>query len=500
MDYTKTELLTEENIKAGITKNQGIGFTIPYSNQEIEHLLTKVVGVVFEYLNRPKLGSALVYVLKELVMNASKANTKRVYFANYGLDINNPEDYQKGMKNFKAEVFSNFNKYLPLLEENGYYIRIDFKIVNDWVLIQIKNNCAACLAEKEKITDRIRSAARFKTIDEVLSSGLDESEGGGFGIIIGILMLRRLGLTDQVINYIFESNATKVVLKIPVNLLAKEELEIIASEITKELERMPPLPESFNRLNRQLQDPNADFNSVAQIIKTDSVLTTEVLRIANSPLYMLPRKVDDVLVAVKMIDLGGVRNLILSEGVKAVFNSIYKKEKIDEVLKHSYQVALISGHIAKLKKYDFYVEDIYVAAILHDIGKIITSTLNPNLVNKIQNICRQKSIPVTNIEELSTGYNHSNIGMHLAYKWNFPEKFVQTIAYHHIPLEAEDSYQTIVFTVYLGNELYYMFEGKNNFATLNYKVLKYFGLDNEASFNVFCEKIKNYLIKTENKN
>lgn len=498
MDYTRKELITEENIKSSIAKNREFSFTIPYSNQEIEHLLTIVVGAIFEHLKRPKLGTTIVYVLKELVMNASKANTKRVYFTNCGLDITKPTDYQQGMRNFKAEVFSNFAKYIPLLEEHGFYIRVDFKIVNDWLLIQITNNSSICSAEKEKIAERIRSAARFKTIEEVLSSGLDESEGGGFGIIIGLLMLRRLGLSDQVINFIFENNATKVVLKIPVNLLAKEELEIIASEIIKELERMPPLPESFNRLNRQLQDPNADFSSVAQIIKTDSILTSEVLRIANSPFYMLPRKVDDILVAVKMIGLGGVRNLILSEGVKAVFNSIYNNDKIDEVLKHSYQVALISGNIAKLKKYDLYIEDIYVAAILHDIGKIITSTLNPTLVNKIQNLCLQKGIPLTSIEELSAGYNHSQIGMQLAFKWNFPEKFVQTIAYHHIPLEADNPYQPIVFTVYLANEIYYSLKGKNNYTSLNYKVLKHFGLDSENAFNTFFEKIKNIMKQNNN--
>ena len=62
-------------------------------------------------INQPQMIEALSYCFKELVYNAKKANTKRVYFEERQLDINNPDDYAKGMEGFKKDTLKN-QKYL----------------------------------------------------------------------------------------------------------------------------------------------------------------------------------------------------------------------------------------------------------------------------------------------------------------------------------------------------------------------------------------------------
>ncbi|HEQ71529.1 MAG TPA: HDOD domain-containing protein [Spirochaetia bacterium] len=487
--------IREDTILASIRKNAGFSCTIPYSNQEIEKLISTILITIFDHLKKPELGHSLVYFLKELVMNASKANSKRVYFAEKGLDITDPADYQAGLKTFKREVFSNFETFAEKHAEKGYYVRIDFKVDKDKLLIQVKNNAALCPDEEERINDRIRMAGKFQTMEEVFAYGFDETEGGGFGLIIGILMLRKVGLDENVFSINRDNGTTAVLLKIPVNLLTQEQGMMIAQEITAEIERMPQFPESVIRLNKNLQDPNADFGSVAAIIKTDPSLTTEVIRIANSPIYMLPRKVSDVLTAVKMIGLKGVKNLVLSHGVTQVFSKLYRKEKINAVMDHSYKVALYCSQIAKTKRMDPILEDIYVAALLHDFGKIITSSLQPKLVDRLNTVCREKGIPITTLEDLTEGYNHAIIGAQLAEKWNFPEKFVQAIRYHHVPLEADESFKALLSSVYLGNELFYYLQGERTFEDFNYQVLRFFSIETEEHFTRFVKKITDTLEK-----
>jgi putative nucleotidyltransferase with HDIG domain len=208
---------------------------------------------------------------------------------------------------------------------------------------------------------------------------------------------------------------------------------------------------------------------------------------------MLPRKVADVATAVKMIGLAGVRNLVLSYGVTQVFSKMYKKAHIDKVMDHSYKVALYCSQIAKLKKMDALLEDIYVAALLHDFGKIITNSLQPALIEKLNVLCQEKDIPITSLEDLTKGYNHAIIGSLLAEKWMFPEKFVQCIKYHHMPLEGDEAYKGIMYTCYLGNEVSHMLEGKRSFNDFNYQVLKFFGIENEQRFDSFLVRIKNAL-------
>ncbi|MBN2353254.1 MAG: HDOD domain-containing protein [Spirochaetales bacterium] len=491
--YTPLETINQENIVTSIKRNAGFSCTVPYSNQETEGLIARILVVIFEYLRKPELGSSLVYFIRELVMNASKANSKRVYFGEKGLNIADPSDYQIGIKTFKHDVFSNFGSYAPKLKEQGYFIRIDFKIDGERLLIQIKNNSPLCGDEESRIRERLRVANRFNSMEEIFAYGFDDTEGGGFGLIIGILMLRKVGLDENVFSIDRDDHHTAVLLRIPLNLLSTEQGLAIAQEIVTEIERMPQFPESVVRLSKNLSNPNADFNSVAAIIKTDPSLTTEIIRIANSPLYMLPRKVSDVNTAVKMIGLSGVKNLVLTHGVNQVFSQRYKKEKIDRVMDHSYRVALYCSQIARQKKMDNLHEDIYVAALLHDFGKIITNSLQPALIEKLNGICRDKNIPITSLEDLTKGYNHAIIGSLLAEKWNFPDKFVQCIKYHHLPLEGDEVYKAIVYTVYLGNELDAIFLGSRTFHDLNYQVLKFFGLEEENRFNAFVDRTKKAL-------
>jgi len=497
--YTQFEGVTETNILGSLKTNNGFSCTVPYSNQDIEQKMESILVTIFEFLRKPELGRSLLYFMKELIMNASKANTKRIYFKKKGLNLENPEDYENGMKTFKREVFSNFTEYADVHAVEGYYVRLDFKIDGDFLFIQIRNNSPLCHDEENRILGRLKVAGKFKNMEEVLSYGFDDTEGGGFGLIIGILMLRKVGLDERVFSLIKGQDTTSVVLKIPLKLLTKEQGIVIAKEIIAEIEKMPQFPESIVRLERNLADPNADFNSISDIIKTDPSLTTEIIRIANSPIYMLPRKVADVPTAVRMIGLKGVRNLVLSHGVNLVFSKMYKKVKIDEVMEHSYHVALYCSQIAKIKHLDNLLEDIYVAALLHDFGKIITNSLKPKLVERLNALCEEKGIPINSLEDLTDGYNHAIIGSLLAEKWNFPERFVQAIRYHHVPLESDEGYRAIINTVYLGNELSYVSKKIRLFKDINFQVLKFFGIEDESKFHAFKNKIESMVNFNQNK-
>ncbi|MBL8965489.1 MAG: hypothetical protein JNG85_00700, partial [Spirochaetaceae bacterium] len=59
-------------------------YTLPH---DIEVYMEEVLDVFLSELGQKKLKDYLVYCLRELAVNAKKANTKRVYFEVKGLDI-----------------------------------------------------------------------------------------------------------------------------------------------------------------------------------------------------------------------------------------------------------------------------------------------------------------------------------------------------------------------------------------------------------------------------
>ena len=73
-------------------------YTLPH---EIEVYMEEVLDVFLNELGQARLKDYLVYCLRELAVNAKKANTKRVYFETRGLNLNDPEEYEEGMKQVK---------------------------------------------------------------------------------------------------------------------------------------------------------------------------------------------------------------------------------------------------------------------------------------------------------------------------------------------------------------------------------------------------------------
>ena len=63
-----------------------------------------IKNVALEYLRtigKEKFYNLLCLCIEEVISNSVKANIKRAYFLSNNLDISNPSDYEKGMKNFK---------------------------------------------------------------------------------------------------------------------------------------------------------------------------------------------------------------------------------------------------------------------------------------------------------------------------------------------------------------------------------------------------------------
>lgn len=119
-------IINNEKIKQSIETQSPIELIVdglPRSVDEYNLVLTKFL----EACNQQKIEDNLVYCLGELLSNADKANLKRLYFKEKGLDINNSDDYKLGMKTFLEA--SNIKYKNRKMEINLYQISEDEKSV-----------------------------------------------------------------------------------------------------------------------------------------------------------------------------------------------------------------------------------------------------------------------------------------------------------------------------------------------------------------------------------
>jgi HD-like signal output (HDOD) protein len=457
-------------------------FTLPH---ETEVYMEEVLSVFLKELGQDQLKDRLAYCLKELAVNAKKANTKRVYFKEKDLDIANPEQYSRGMATFKSETLENIQFFLQKQKEAGLYIKIIFHVKGKTFTISVHNNVEISKKEQMRVYDRMARSRAFDSMEEALSSVLDDSEGAGLGIVILILMLKKIGLDEDAFDIDAVNGETVARITIPFSDVHVENLTELSRQIVGEIDELPQFPENIVYLQKLINDPDSEITDIARQISTDPSLTADLLKVVNSAQFMLPKRVDNIVEAVKLVGLRGIKNLLYSYGTSKILD-INQKWLWD----HAYRTAFYAYNIAKnFKKKKDILDDAYVGGILHDMGKIVFANVHPQLLEKITAFCAGKGVGKDFIEDLSAGLNHAEIGGMIAEKWNFPGSLIEAIRFHHEPVDCSAEYSDVVYTVYLANALCNMEDGQIAYEQLNEEVLKSFGITSEQQLKLIGEKL-----------
>ena len=458
-------------------------YTLPH---ETEEYLERILSVFLDEFGQEQIRDRIAYCLKELAVNAKKANTKRVFFKERNLDITNHTDYNEGMKDFKRATLDNIQHYLQLQKDEGLYIKVIFHARARTFVVSVKNNVEISRKEQMRVYDRIARSRAFESMEEALSTVLDDSEGAGLGIVIMVLMLKKIGLGEDAFDIDVENGETVATLTIPFSEVHVEDLASLSREIVAEIDELPQFPENIVYLQKLISDPDSEITDIARQISMDPSLTADLLRLVNSAKFMLPERVDNIVEAVKFVGLRGLRNLLYQQGTQMLLdkNQVWLWE-------HSYKAAFYAYTLAKyFKRKKDILDDVYVGGILHDMGKIIFSSVHPQLLDKIQNFCKNRGIDRDLIEDMSAGLNHAEIGALIAEKWNFPEILISSIRYHHEPFNASPEARDTVYTVYLANVFCDVETGAIVFDQIDRDALKSFNISSENQLNQIHERLK----------
>jgi len=457
-------------------------FTLPH---ETELQLEQILEIFLGEFGQSQIKDRIAYCLRELAVNAKKANTKRVYFKEKALDINNDIDYAQGMISFKEDTLSNIDFYLQKQKDEGLYIKVVFQAKGKTFILSVKNNAEISRKEQIRVYDRIARSRAFESLEEALSTVLDDSEGAGLGIVILVLMLKKMGLSEDSFDIDVENGETVASITIPFSELHLENLTDLSKAIVAEINELPQFPENIVFLQQLIADPESEITEIARQISTDPSLTADLLKLVNSAQFMLPKRVDNIVEAVKLVGIRAIRNLLYSYGTQKLLDSEQKW-----LWEHSYRAAFYAYNLAKnFKKRKDLLDDAYVGGILHDMGKIIFSVVHPELLDKITNFCTKRSINRDLLEDLSAGLNHAEIGGLIAEKWNFPAPLIQAIRFHHEPTNCHPEHKDVVYTVYLANVLCDMERGLMAFDQIDPKVLENYGIASEKQFNLILTRL-----------
>jgi len=145
---------------------------------------------------------------------------------------------------------------------------------------------------------------------------------------------------------------------------------------------IPCLPDVALKLRSAIQK-DIGIQEAVQIINFDSVISSRLIQIVNSPLYRAVNPITNCHDAVSRLGLDTTRNLVTSISIQNLFKSKNKeiKLKIHELWKKSIEVSSISYTLAVLTKKEN-PDEALLAGLTHNIGAlpilIFADSLNSN--------------------------------------------------------------------------------------------------------------------------
>src|ERR1700761_3648779 len=199
---------------------------------------------------------------------------------------------------------------------------------------------------------------------------------------------------------------------------------------------LPTLPQYVLDLNALLSNASVDLKKVGAVIRTDPSLSAQILRLCNSALFGLRRRVISIEQAAVLLGTERLRTLVLACSVMQFAGKRLTGPQLASFWQHSFLCALLSERVARQVDY-FEKEQAYLGGLLHDIGQL------PLWIVVVDEEARRRPMPPElwvddlAIEREYFGMDHCKVGRSMAVAWNFMPSFIDVFENHHQPGRAQ---------------------------------------------------------------
>ena len=222
------------------------------------------------------------------------------------------------------------------------------------------------------------------------------------------------------------------------------------SHIMTQVKSFPGMPATAARLMPLLQNPDASASKIEDILKYDPGLTANILKLTNSAYFGLPSRVSSVRQAIMLLGWKRLLQLVMTMCMSALMKKPVPGYDLPRgaLWRHSVAVSVAADLLVKSLSISD-ADEVFTAALLHDIGKLVLGDYVQEDLEKIEGMVR-KGISFEVAEYVVLGTNHAAIGARILQNWSLPRELVNAVSWHHDP-ESCDHYCLLSDVVHVAN-------------------------------------------------
>lgn len=216
--------------------------------------------------------------------------------------------------------------------------------------------------------------------------------------------------------------------------------------------RMIDIPANVFRCLEILNQPDFDYVEVQELISRSPVLASNIITIANSPMYNRGTPITKLGVALPRLGCGKTKAILYFASCEhQLSNSPLFSEVATLITEHSYTTALIANYLSF--RYFPDSDNAFLAGLLHDVGKL--ALLKEMAANYSFGRNRQGgALTEESYGNILPDY-HQQVGAMVASHWGMSQSIRHVIAHHHdlkVDQDEDGAYdQCLVHLVHLSD-------------------------------------------------
>ncbi len=203
-------------------------------------------------------------------------------------------------------------------------------------------------------------------------------------------------------------------------------------DLLEGIDHLDPLPLTIQQLIVKLGDDTVSPREIAGIIEFDQAITATLLRAANSALWRGRIRVERIGDAVVRLGVDQILSIALGAHVKALSAPVELYDLTeDDLWLHGAVASIAAKEIISACAAVRIPEISAVAALTHDIGKLVLVRFVDADVHEITRLAAERGVTFVEAERELFGFDHAEVGQAVAEKWSFPPEVRDAIAKHH---------------------------------------------------------------------
>ncbi len=217
--------------------------------------------------------------------------------------------------------------------------------------------------------------------------------------------------------------------------------------------RLPALPQALLQVLELCDREDVGLTDVAKVVRQDTGIAARMISVANSSYYHRGRSLDNLDQCLAVLGTSTVRRIALNQSVVELFSRFQGARGFDfgQFWLHALRSALTIRHLAEDRRYGK-IEEAYLAGLIHDVGQLALMTIAPDRYARLFDELQDERELIQQ-EMRIFGMTHVEAGAWMAERWHMDSLFVDSLLYHHEPLERGLDAHPLVLLVMLADRL-----------------------------------------------